>query len=74
MGIIKVLLIFILNITVFVIAVRFITLFLERIGFFGGMERMFKKRENHAQVHDAQDYEVRDADEELKEPPESDDP
>ncbi|MCL2637018.1 MAG: hypothetical protein FWD48_01480 [Oscillospiraceae bacterium] len=62
MGFLKGLLIFVLNITVFVIAVRFITLFLERIGVFKAMERVFGKRENNSQIHDLNDYEVRDAD------------
>ncbi|MCL2697796.1 MAG: hypothetical protein FWE74_06920 [Oscillospiraceae bacterium] len=63
---------FLANIAIFVIAVRFVTLILDKIGIFRAMERFFGKRDNNnIQVHDVRDYEVRDADEPT-EPPESD--
>jgi len=44
MGFIKAILIFALNITILVVAIRFVSLLLERVGFFRAMERLFGKR------------------------------
>jgi hypothetical protein len=63
MGIIKGLSIFLLNMAIFVIAIRFITLLLDRIGVFRFMERLFGKRSNvRTDIIEADDVQVDDAD------------
>ncbi|MDR2558320.1 MAG: hypothetical protein LBC86_02070 [Oscillospiraceae bacterium] len=65
MGFIKGLSFFILNIAIFVIAVRFISLLLDKIGIFRGMERIFGKRGNNSKVDiiEADDVQIDDVDE-----------
>jgi hypothetical protein len=63
MGFIKGLSIFLLNMVIFVIAIRFITMFLERIGLFRGMEKLFGKRSNvRTDIIEADDVQVNDID------------
>jgi hypothetical protein len=49
MGVIKGLLIFLANVAVFVLAIRFVTLIFERVGVFRTMERFFGKRSENTE-------------------------
>jgi hypothetical protein len=65
MGLVKGLIIFITNITIFIIAIRFVSMLLERVGLFKSMERLFGKRDDEqAQHYQVNDYKVHDDDEE----------
>jgi hypothetical protein len=70
MGFIRGLMLFLLNIAIFVIALRFVSMLLERAGVFRFLDRLFGKRDNRVFYDENVDIIITDANPESN--PESD--
>jgi hypothetical protein len=67
MGIVKGIMIFLLNMAIFVVAIRFVSLLLERAGVFKFMERLFGKGSDvKTDVIEADDVQINDIDNEKE--------